>query len=145
MAEELFKKTFTIYSRNFDKAGENSTDIKEILKSLRFDADIIRRVVVVAFEAEMNVVMYANRGEMDFVITDEDIRIKIADEGPGIPDIEQAMQEGYSTATDEMREMGFGFGMGLPNIKKNSDFLNIESRVGKGTTVSAGIKLNSNA
>ncbi|RPI77253.1 MAG: anti-sigma regulatory factor [Desulfobacteraceae bacterium] len=145
MVEELLKKTFTIFSRNFDKAGENSTEIKALLKSLNFEPDIIRRLVVVAFEAEMNVVMYADGGQMDFVITDEDIRIDIRDQGPGIPDIQQAMQEGYSTATDEMREMGFGFGMGLPNIKKNSDFLNIESRVGKGTTVSAGIRLNANA
>jgi len=145
MTEELFEKKFTIHSHNFDKAGENSAEIKEILKNLSFNADIIRRVVVVVFEAEMNVVMYANRGEIDFVITDEDIRIDVTDEGPGIPDIEQAMQEGYSTASDEMREMGFGFGMGLPNIKKNSDFLNIESQVGKGTCVSARIGLDSNA
>jgi len=141
MAEELFRKSFSILSCNFDKAGENTTEIKAILKSLDFNPDIIRRVVVVAFEAEMNVVMYANRGRMDFVITDEEIRIDITDEGPGIPDIKQAMQEGYSTATDEMREMGFGFGMGLPNIRKHSDFLEIKSDVGKGTTVMAGIRL----
>ncbi len=145
MAEELFRKSFSILSCNFDKAGENTTEIKSLLKSLDFNPDIIRRVVVVAFEAEMNVVMYADRGKMDFVITDEDIRIDIRDEGPGIPDIRQAMQEGYSTATDEMREMGFGFGMGLPNIKKNSDLLNIESEVGKGTTVTATIRLNADA
>jgi serine/threonine-protein kinase RsbT len=145
MAEELLRKTFTILSHNFDKAGENSTEIKSLLKNLHFEPNLIRRVVVVAFEAEMNVVMYANGGEMDFVITDEDIRIEIKDEGPGIPDVKEAMQEGFSTATDEMREMGFGFGMGLPNIKKNSDFLDIESEVGKGTRISAGIRLNPDA
>jgi len=145
MPEELFKRTFTIHSRNFDKAGENSSEIKAILKGLNFDSDIIRRVVVVAFEAEMNVVMYARVGTLTFRITEENIQIEIMDEGPGIPDIDQAMQEGFSTASDEMREMGFGFGMGLPNIKRNSDSLKIESHVGKGTALFASIRLNSNA
>jgi anti-sigma regulatory factor (Ser/Thr protein kinase) len=145
MPEDLFKRTFTILSRNFDRAGENSTEIKMILKGLNFDSETIRRVVVVAFEAEMNVVMYARVGTLTFRITEEDIRIEIMDEGPGIPDIEQAMQPGFSTASDEMREMGFGFGMGLPNIKKHSDSLKIESHVGKGTTLFASIRLNSNA
>jgi anti-sigma regulatory factor (Ser/Thr protein kinase) len=145
MPEELFKKTFTILSRNFDKAGENSSEIKAILKGLNFDPEIIRRTVVVAFEAEMNVVMYAHSGTLTFMITEEDLQIEIVDEGPGIPNIEQAMQPGFSTAPDEMREMGFGFGMGLPNIKKHSDLLKIESQVGKGTTLFASIKLNSNA
>lgn len=142
MAEELFERVFPIFSRNFDKAGESSTEIKAILKSFNLDPDLIRRAVVVTFEAEMNVVMYANRGELRLVITDEDIQIHATDEGPGIPDIEMAMQEGYSTATDEMREMGFGFGMGLPNIKKNSDSLKVESQVGKGTSLSARIRFH---
>ena len=136
---------FTVYGHNFDKAGETSTEIKSILKGLEIDSDIIRRAVVVAFEAEMNVVMYANLGTLSFTITDEGIDIEVADEGPGIPDVEQAMKEGFSTASDEMREKGFGFGMGLPNIKKNSDFLKIESDVGKGTTLLARIRLDSNA
>jgi serine/threonine-protein kinase RsbT len=144
-SEELFKMVFTVYGHNFDKAGETSTEIKSILKGLEIDSDIIRRAVVVAFEAEMNVVMYANIGTLSFTITDEGIDIEVADEGPGIPDVEQAMQEGFSTASDEMREKGFGFGMGLPNIKKNSDFLKIESDVGKGTTLLARIRLDSNA
>jgi serine/threonine-protein kinase RsbT len=145
MAEELFRKAFKIYGRNFDRAGETSTEIKEILKGLNIDSGIVRRAVVVAFEAEMNVVMYAKSATLNFVITDEDIDLEIADKGPGIADIEQAMQEGFSTATDEMREIGFGFGMGLPNIKKNADQLKIESSVGEGTTLSARIRLNSNA
>jgi serine/threonine-protein kinase RsbT len=142
MAEELFELVFPVFSRNFDKAGESSTEIKAILKGFNLDPDLIRRAVVVTFEAEMNVVMYAYRGELRLVITDEDIQIHATDEGPGIPDIEMAMQEGYSTATDEMREMGFGFGMGLPNIKKNSDSLKVESQVGKGTSLSARIRFN---
>ena len=145
MSEELFKKTFTILSRNFDKAGENSTEIKSILKGLNFDSEIIRRTVVVAFEAEMNVVMYARVGTLTFRITEEDLQIEVVDEGPGIPDIAQAMEPGFSTASDEMREMGFGFGMGLPNIKKHSDSLKIESQVGKGTALFASLKLDSNA
>ena len=92
----------------------------------------------------MNVVMYARRGTLTLILTDEDISLEIADEGPGIPDIELALQEGYSTASDEMREMGFGFGMGLPNMKKNSDEFRIESEVGKGTSVFARIRLNAN-
>jgi serine/threonine-protein kinase RsbT len=144
MPEELLKKTYTIYSCNFDTAGEVSTEIKEILKGLFIEADILRRAVVVAFEAEMNVVMYATVGTLTFVITEQEINIEVTDEGPGIPDIEQAMQEGFTTASDELRDLGFGFGMGLPNIKKNSDFLAIRSDVGKGTTLSARIRLNSN-
>ena len=144
MAEELFRKAFKIYGHNFDVAGEASTEIKEILKGLNIDPGIIRRTVVVAFEAEMNVVMYAKSATLNFIITDEEIDLEIADKGPGIADIDQAMQEGYSTASDEMREMGFGFGMGLPNIRKNADHLIIESSIGEGTTLSARIRHNLN-
>jgi anti-sigma regulatory factor (Ser/Thr protein kinase) len=93
----------------------------------------------------MNVVMYAHRGTLTLVLTDKDICLEIKDEGPGIPDIELAMQEGYSTASDEMREMGFGFGMGLSNMKKNSDEFHLESVVGKGTSVLARIMLDTHA
>lgn len=141
MPEELLRKIYTIQGGNFDTAGETSTEIKEILKELNIPPDIIRRTVIVTFEAEMNVVMYADMGTLNFIITQEDILIEMTDEGPGIADIDQAMQEGFSTASDEMRERGFGFGMGLPNMKKNSDCLEIESRVGKGTTVAARIRL----
>lgn len=143
MTVELLKEDFQIQGRNFDKAGEISSEIKVILRDLGIDAATVRRLVIVAFEGEMNVVMYANRGTLTLILTDEDIRLEIADEGPGIPDIELAMKEGYSTASDEMREMGFGFGMGLPNMKKNSDEFRIESEVRKGTSVFAKIRLNS--
>jgi len=145
MSAELLRETFEIQGRNFDKAGEISSEIKVILKDLDIDAACIRRVVIVAFEAEMNVVMYADRGTLTLVLTEEDIRLEVHDEGPGIPDIELAMKEGYSTASDEMREMGFGVGMGLPNIKKNSDDFCLELEVGKGTSVFARIRLNSHA
>jgi serine/threonine-protein kinase RsbT len=144
MAVELLRESFEIQGKNFDKAGEVSGEIKVILRDLGIDAANLRRLVVVAFEGEMNVVMYANRATLTLILTDEDVNLEIQDEGPGIPDIELALQEGYSTASDEMREMGFGFGMGLPNMKKNSDELRIESEVGKGTSVFAKIRLNSN-
>jgi len=100
--------------------------------------------VVIAFEAEMNVVMYAEKGTITLILTEEDIALEIADEGPGIEDIEMALTEGFSTATDKMREMGFGFGMGLPNIRKNADDFSIESEFGRGTKVSTRIRLDSN-
>ena len=131
--EALYQKTFYIRGNDFDKAGEVSTQIKTVLKGVGINSNLIRRVAIAAFEAEMNVVIHADMGKVDFTITPEDILITISDEGPGIPDIELAMQEGYSTASDEMREMGFGAGMGLPNIKKNCDEMNIESEVGVGT------------
>jgi len=138
---ELLRESYEIQGKNFDKAGEVSGEIKVILRDLGIEAAHLRRLVIVAFEAEMNVVMYARKGVMTLVVTDDDIRLETTDEGPGIPDIELALQEGYSTASDEMREMGFGFGMGLPNMKKNSDEFRIESEVGKGTSVHAMIRL----
>ncbi len=145
MAQELLRETYRVRGRDFDKAGETATEIKRILKELSLDATLVRRTVVVAFEAEMNVVMYATEGTVTFVLTDEDIRLEIVDRGPGIEDIELALTEGFSTATDEMREMGFGFGMGLPNIKRNSDEFKIESNVGVGTSVFATIRLDASA
>jgi serine/threonine-protein kinase RsbT len=145
MAAELLRESFEIQGRNFDKAGEVSGEIKVILRDLGIEAVNLRRLVIVAFEAEMNVVMYARRGTLTLILTDEDINLEVRDEGPGIPDIELAFKEGYSTASDEMRELGFGFGMGLPNMKKHSDELKVESEVGKGTLVFAKIRLNSNA
>jgi len=145
VAEELLRKTFQVRGRDFDKAGETAAEIKQILKGLGIDSGLIHRAVVIAFEAEMNVVMYASEGTITFVLTDEDIRLEITDNGPGIENIEMALTEGFSTASDEMREMGFGFGMGLPNIRKNSDGFNIASQVGVGTTVAAMIGLDSSA
>jgi len=133
--EILYQKTFIITGNDFDKAGEVSTHIKTILKAAGIDNDIIRRVAIASFEAEMNVVIHADDGEIEFRLTPICILLTIADRGPGIEDIDLAMKEGYSTASDDMREMGFGAGMGLPNIKKSSDDFQIESDVGKGTIV----------
>jgi serine/threonine-protein kinase RsbT len=142
MGEELLSRSFALRGRDFDRAGEAATDIKAILKQLGIDAQVIRRVVVVAFEAEMNVVMYADDATLTFVLTDDEIYIEVADRGPGISDVELAMEAGYSTATDEMREMGFGFGMGLPNIRKHSDSFELRTEVGVGTTVMSTIRLD---
>lgn len=141
MGEELLRRRFEVRGRDFDKAGDTSAEVRTILTDLGLDPGIVLRVALVTFEAEMNVVMYAEKGTVTFVLTDDDIRIDVVDDGPGIPDLDLAMQEGYSTATDEMREMGFGYGMGLPNIRKNSDTFVLESEVGKGTRVHSLVRL----
>lgn len=142
MTEELISRDYTVQGRDFENGGEVSTDIKALLKELEIDPKIIRRAVVVAFEAEMNVVMYARVATITVTITDDDIRIVVADQGPGIPDVEQAMQEGFSTASDEDRERGFGFGMGLPNIERNSDVFDLKSTVGEGTVLTSRVLLD---
>ena len=139
---ELLRETFEIQGRDFDKAGEISSEIKVTLLDLGIPAESIRRSVVIAFEAEMNVVMYADKGTLTFVLTEEEVKLDICDKGPGIADLELAFQEGFTTASDEMRELGFGFGMGLPNMKRNADDLRVETEVGKGTSVYARIRLN---
>ncbi|MBM3293303.1 MAG: anti-sigma regulatory factor [Candidatus Aminicenantes bacterium] len=128
-------RSFEIAGRNFSRAGSASTTVKDILEDIGIDPLVIRRVAIAAYEAEMNVVMYADRGEMTLSVTPALVTLSLRDEGQGIPDIGLAMQEGYSTATPEMREMGFGAGMGLPNIKKNADRFEITSEVGRGTNL----------
>jgi serine/threonine-protein kinase RsbT len=133
--EVLFHKAYTIQGNDFNHGGEASTDIKTILSQLGVDPSVVRRLVIASFEAEMNIVMYANEGQMDLYVHPDRIRITLNDNGQGIEDIELAMQEGYSTATEKMREMGFGAGMGLPNMKRNSDVFNIDSTPGEGTSL----------
>ena len=126
---------FELEGGNFSKAGYASSQIKKVLRQLGIDPKIIKRTVVALYEAEVNVVAHAWRGVSEIEITPDRRSLSLTDEGPGIADIPLAMQEGYSTASPEVREMGFGAGMGLSNMKKNVDELNIESQVGKGTTV----------
>lgn len=140
--ENVFSQSFEIVGRDFSRAGSVSTKIKEILQELGVGSSIIRRTAIVAYEAEMNIVMYARCGEIILNLTPSAIHIQVKDEGQGIEDIELAMKEGYSTATDEMREMGFGAGMGLPNIKKNADKFEISSKPGIGTTLDITLYLN---
>ncbi len=130
---EAFESVYQVLGRDFSNAGKVSTSIKETLKRLGVDPTVVRRVAIVSYEAEMNLVMYAERGRMLLNVSPEAVTIHIDDEGPGIADVALAMQEGYSTATPEMREMGFGAGMGLPNIRRNADEFDISSDVGRGT------------
>jgi serine/threonine-protein kinase RsbT len=125
-------KRFHIKARDFVKAGEGSIQIQGLLKSIGFDPGLIRRISICAYEAEMNAVMHGGDGEMRLMVDPKRIILEVSDNGPGINDIELALQEGYSTATPEHREMGFGAGMGLPNIKKNADSLEIQSGNGEG-------------
>jgi len=138
----LFQKSFPIKKNDFACAGEASVQIKNILKEVGFDPAVIRRVAVASYEAEINVVMYGQGGEVEVKVNPEDVMLIVQDQGPGIPDVEQAMVEGFSTATDEMREMGFGAGMGLPNIKRNSDDLKIITSAAAGTRLEILIKKN---
>ena len=136
MPESLkFEKSFDVEGGSFQNAGNVSGQIKSILKDLGVSTDIVRRVAIVCYESEINIVSYAKRGRITLAVTDEAVKIETKDEGPGIPDIELAMKEGYSTATAAVREMGFGAGMGLANMKKYSDHLIITSEVGVGTCV----------
>jgi anti-sigma regulatory factor (Ser/Thr protein kinase)/NAD-dependent dihydropyrimidine dehydrogenase PreA subunit len=133
--------SYAIEGNDFKAAGAASRAIKEHLKRIGADAEAIRRTMIAAYEAEMNVVIHAARGRLEASLSDRAVNVNVIDEGPGIPDIRRAMKEGFSTATSEARALGFGAGMGLPNIKRNSDRLRISSRVGEGTRVSFTVML----
>ncbi len=133
--------TYKIEGGDFVNAGKASSEIKRTLKQLNVAQKTIRRVVVSLYEAEVNIVAHAHRGNIDVAINSENISIILKDEGPGIKDIDKAMEVGFSTASPSVISMGFGAGMGLPNMKKNSDYLNVESEVGVGTTVTIKVAL----
>lgn len=126
---------FKVEGGDFTAAGNASSQIKKMLKQINVDPRVVKRVVIALYEAEVNIVAHAYRGVITAEILPSGVRLKLADEGPGIPDIEQAMTPGFSTASAQVREMGFGAGMGLPNISENADEFRIESEVGKGTTL----------
>ena len=128
----LYRDSFDIEGGNFNKAGIVSTRIKSILKQMGLAAEVVRKCAIVCYESEINVVSYARKGVVNLTVSSETVLIEVVDEGPGIPNIELAMQQGYSTADQKIREMGFGAGMGLHNIKSYSDKFNISSEVGKG-------------
>lgn len=132
---------YNIVSGDFSNAGTASSQIKKVLKQLNVDSVRIKRIVVALYEAEVNIVAHSFGGTIFADIDTEKIILRLKDTGPGIPDISQAMKEGYSTATSQVREMGFGAGMGLPNIKKNADKLEIKSEVGVGTEVTIMVNL----
>ena len=131
---------FDIDGEDFSSAGEASVEMKKKLRQLGFPSDVIRRCSIAMYEGEINMVIHANGGDADIFVDDTTIRIILKDTGPGIKDVEQAMQEGYSTAPDNIRALGFGAGMGLPNMKRYSDTFNIESVVGQGTTIELGFE-----
>jgi len=141
----LYDGSFSVVGGNFDNAGEVSSSIKTILKKIGLPSDIIRKAALVAYESEINIVSYARKGMIRLRVSPECIMIEAIDEGQGIPDIDLAMQPGWSTANQKIREMGFGAGMGLCNIKSFSDIFNISSEVGKGTHLKMIIKTNSNS
>jgi anti-sigma regulatory factor (Ser/Thr protein kinase) len=134
-----YEVEFTVRGDDFLAAGEASNQIKETLIMLGVPSPISRRASVITYEAEMNLVIHSGGGIIRAAITPEQLTIQAKDQGPGIPDLEMAMREGFSTASDRVREMGFGAGMGLPNIKRNADRLEIDSTVGKGTVLTATI------
>jgi serine/threonine-protein kinase RsbT len=141
-AESAFRREFPVRGGDFARAGAAACAIKELLKDLGIDTATVRRAAIVAYESEMNVIMYADEARMDLEVTPGEVRITVDDRGPGIADIALALTEGYSTATAEMRELGFGAGMGLPNIKRNADVFSIDSAVGRGTRLDIIIRTN---
>lgn len=132
---------YPVLGGNFTGAGDASSRIKNILKKLGIPYDTLQRVAIASYESEMNIVAYATKGKLLADIDPGEVSITATDIGPGIPDIEKALQEGYSTATPFIREMGFGLGMGLSNMKKAADDMIIESTVGEGTTVKMKFRL----
>ena len=135
------KLSFTLPGNDMSLAGSASTQLKKKLLQIDISTDVIRKAVISLYEAEINMVIHGRGGDIDIKITPEEVIAVLSDNGPGIEDIDLAMQEGYSTATDDIREMGFGAGMGLSNIKKNSDFIHIDSKAGEGTTVTIKVRI----
>jgi serine/threonine-protein kinase RsbT len=140
--ESLYEGCRIVVGGNFDNAGAVSGSIKAILKKMNFSSEVVRKAALVAYESEINIVSYARRGMIRLHVVPGSIMIEAVDEGPGIPDIELAMQPGYSTASPRIREMGFGAGMGLCNIKSFSDTFKISSEVGRGTYLKMIIETN---
>ena len=126
---------YHIEGGDFTRAGYASSQVKKTLKQLGFEPSLIKNIVVALYEAEVNIVAHACKGVIDIKVTPSKVEMLVSDQGPGIQDVELAMKAGYSTASEEVREMGFGAGMGLPNIQRNVDELKIETSVGKGTTL----------
>ena len=126
---------YEVSADDFTRAGEASGSVKKRLKSLGYNTDAIRRVAIAMYEAEINMVIHADGGFCDVDIYPDRVEVLLSDKGPGIPDVEKAMQEGYSTAPDNVRSLGFGAGMGLPNIKKYTDEMRIETTIGVGTNL----------
>ena len=132
---------FDVLGNDFTSAGQASVQVKKNLRQLGLNPEIIRRVSIAMYEGEINMVIHAGGGTAEVIVTEEYIEIVLQDSGPGIKDIEQAMQAGYSTASDNIRSLGFGAGMGLPNMKKNTDYMDIKSTIGVGTCITMRVLL----
>ncbi len=132
---------YDVDGENFSSAGEASVTLKQNLRKLGYAPDVIRKVSIAMYEGEINMVIHADGGVADVEITDDRITLILADKGPGIPDVDLAMQEGFSTARDNIRALGFGAGMGLPNMKKYTDDMKIDTKVGVGTTITMVVLL----
>lgn len=133
--------TYDIDGGDFTRAGEASSSVKNKLKMLGVNSESIRKVAIAMYEGEINMVIHADGGQITVTVSDDDIVMVLADKGPGIPDIERAMQEGYSTARPEVRSLGFGAGMGLPNMKRFTDEMKIDTVIGEGTTITMKVAL----
>ncbi len=133
--------TYEVPADDFTRAGEASSSVKGRLKQMGVDPEIIRKVSIALYEGEINMVIHASGGTIDVIVSPEEIKMILKDQGPGIEDIDLAMQAGYSTAPDNIRALGFGAGMGLPNMKKYSDEMVIDSVLGVGTTVRMKVNL----
>ena len=138
---DVVKLHYPVSGGDFTSAGNASVQAKKALRQMGFDPDTIRRVSIAMYEGEINMVIHANGGTADILVHPDAIEIILADEGPGIPDVNLAMQEGYSTAPDNIRSLGFGAGMGLPNMKKHTDDMRIDTVIGKGTTITMRVNV----
>ena len=136
------KFKYTVDGEDFTRAGEASSDVKGKLKQMGVSPDVVRKVAIAMYEGEINMVVHAKGGDITVEVTPSEIIMTLKDVGPGIPDVEKAMQAGYSTANENIRSLGFGAGMGLPNMKKYSDELTIDTKLGVGTTVVMKVKIN---
>jgi anti-sigma regulatory factor (Ser/Thr protein kinase) len=138
----VIKMSYEVPANDFTRAGEASSNLKSSLKKMGVDPEVVRKVSIAMYEGEINMVIHASGGKIDVTISPEEIEMILRDQGPGIEDIDLAMQAGYSTAPDNIRNLGFGAGMGLPNMKKYTDEMKIDSQIGVGTTVTMKIKMS---
>ena len=141
MSNVLMSHTYDVRAGEFQTAGDASANIKRKLKQIGIDSTVLRRIAVASYEAELNLIIHSHGGKLTLEMTPDSIVLTSADIGPGIADISKAMQEGFSTASEEARDLGFGAGMGLPNMKRNADGFSIESEVGVGTTIQMAFAL----
>ncbi len=141
MHDDVVRFTFQVDGDDFSSAGAASVQVKKHLRQMGFSPEIIRRVAIAMYEGEINMVIHADGGVATVDVTDDSIIMVLEDRGPGIPDVSLAMQEGFSTARDNVRSLGFGAGMGLPNMKKYSDSMNIETEIGKGTKITMTVNV----